>query len=117
MSALESARDIARRLLCKSREDALDRIVEHAEPRCFCGEKMISKSFYGWGRKPVCEGATMMEDGIIRMIGLSCPIPGCEGNVAEKSESYADAKLKENDLARHLNGIDRQFLWDCGIES
>lgn len=82
---------------------------------CFCGTKMASVSFYAWGRKPVCEGAKVYEDGIIQCIGLSCTRPRCEGNFKEVCEAQADQKLRENQQAIYMDGIDREALRDMGI--
>ena len=115
MSNLEPIRDIAKRLFSIKKEapgEASDLRSASGPAFCICGAEMKPTSFYGWGRKPVCRGATVMEDGIVQMIAVSCERPGCAGNFAEISQGYADRKMEENRQAMHMDGVDREFLRD-----
>lgn len=46
-------------------------------PVCVCGQECVQKYF----------DALDVDGVVVRMFGLTCPTPGCEGNTAERCEA------------------------------
>ena len=63
---------------------------------CVCGAALVPISFRAWARH---------ENDWGEMRALSCPTPGCAGNVAEKSEQYVTAMGKLTDDEKKLLGL------------
>ena len=99
MANLESVRDIIRRLwgFPQRRED-------DPLPRCKCGTLFVAESWYCW----------LYDSGVTMMDGLTCPRPGCMGNIKERHQAEADAII--NPKTPDFNGIDREFLRSMKIE-